>query len=52
MKSEFEMSLVSELNYFLGLQIKQEKGGIFLHQEKYILELLNKYGMRSLAKHP
>jgi len=32
MKSEFEMSMIGELNYFLGLQVKQLKEGIFLNQ--------------------
>jgi len=34
-KSEFEMSMMGELNYFLGLQVKQLKDGIFLNQAKY-----------------
>ncbi|RVW80493.1 Retrovirus-related Pol polyprotein from transposon TNT 1-94 [Vitis vinifera] len=36
MKSEFEMSMVGELTYFLGFQVKQLKDGIFLSQSKYI----------------
>ncbi|RVX08050.1 Retrovirus-related Pol polyprotein from transposon TNT 1-94 [Vitis vinifera] len=35
MKSEFEMSMVGELTYFLGFQVKQLKDGIFLSQSKY-----------------
>ncbi|RVW79775.1 Retrovirus-related Pol polyprotein from transposon RE1 [Vitis vinifera] len=35
MKSEFEMSMVKELTYFLGFQVKQLKNGIFLSQSKY-----------------
>ena len=34
MKREFEISMVGELNYFLGLQVKQRKDGIFISQEK------------------
>ena len=34
MKKEFEMSMVGELNYFLGLQVKQRKDRIFISQEK------------------
>ena len=30
MKREFEMSMMGELNYFLGLQVKQQKDGIFI----------------------
>jgi len=35
MKSELEMSMMGELNYFLGLQVKQLKDDIFLNQVKY-----------------
>ena len=34
-KKEFEMSMVGELTFFLGLQVKQKKEGIFISQEKY-----------------
>jgi len=43
MSSEFEMSMMGELQYFLGLQIKQMKEGTFLHQVKYTKDLLKKY---------
>ena len=46
MHNEFEMSMMGELNYFLGLQIKQSKEGIFLNQSKYIRDLLNRFGMK------
>jgi hypothetical protein len=36
MQSEFEMSLVGELTYFLGLQIKQMEDSIFISQSKYV----------------
>ena len=42
MHNEFEMSMMGELNFFLGLQIKQLKDGIFQNQEKYIKDLLKK----------
>ena len=45
MQSEFEMSMMGELNYFLGLQIKQSEGGIFINQAKYIKEMLKKFDM-------
>ena len=35
MEKEFEMSMVGELTFFLGLQVKQRKDGIFISQEKY-----------------
>eukprot|EP00253_Pinus_taeda_P027228 PITA_27228 len=45
MQKEFEMSLLGELTYFLGLQIQQNEGGIFLSQTKYLKQILKKYGM-------
>jgi hypothetical protein len=35
MSKEFEMSMMGELQFFLGLQIKQAKQGTFVHQAKY-----------------
>ncbi|GKA99590.1 retrovirus-related pol polyprotein from transposon TNT 1-94 [Tanacetum coccineum] len=43
MHDEFEMSMIGELNFFLGLQIKQLDDGIFLNQSKYIKEMLKKF---------
>ncbi|KAG9442463.1 hypothetical protein H6P81_018317 [Aristolochia fimbriata] len=45
MQEEFEMSLVGELSYFLGFQIKQRKDGIFISQEKYTKNLVKKFGL-------
>jgi transposase InsO family protein len=45
MQDEFEMSMMGELNYFLGLQIKQTSEGIFINQAKYTKELLKRFGM-------
>ena len=45
MKSGFEMSMMGELNYFLDLQVKQLKDGIFLNQAKYCKDLLRKFEM-------
>ena len=50
MATEFEMSMVGELSFFLGLQIKQIESGIFVSQPKYARELLKKFGMIS-SKH-
>ena len=50
MQSEFEMSMMGELNFFLGLQIKQTKDGIFVNQSKYCKELIHKFDMEN-AKH-
>jgi len=43
MQKKFEMSMMGELNYFLGLQIKQLEDGIFINQFKYINDLLKKF---------
>jgi hypothetical protein len=45
MQNEFKMSLLGELNLFLGLQICQCDKGIFISQTKYIREMLKKFGM-------
>eukprot|EP00253_Pinus_taeda_P018110 PITA_18110 len=45
MQKEFEMSLLGELTYFLGLQIQHNEGSIFLSQTKYLKQILKKYGM-------
>ncbi|GJR57285.1 retrovirus-related pol polyprotein from transposon TNT 1-94 [Tanacetum coccineum] len=45
MHDEFEMSMIGELNFFLGLQIKQMEDGIFFNQSKYIKEMLKKFGL-------
>ncbi|WCJ31680.1 Retrovirus-related Pol polyprotein from transposon RE1 [Euphorbia peplus] len=45
MKAEFEMSMMGELTFFLGLQIKQSNDGVFINQAKYTREVLKKFGM-------
>ncbi|WVZ81140.1 LOW QUALITY PROTEIN: hypothetical protein U9M48_028556 [Paspalum notatum var. saurae] len=45
MSREFEMSLMGELQFFLGLQIKQGPEGIFIHQAKYTRDILKKFEM-------
>ena len=47
MKEEFEMSMMGELTYFLGFQVKQMKDGIFIFQEKYVKDLLKRFGMEN-----
>ena len=47
MKKEFEMSMVGELTFFLGLQVKQKKEGIFISQEKYSRNIVKKFGLDS-----
>ncbi|GJS65654.1 retrovirus-related pol polyprotein from transposon TNT 1-94 [Tanacetum coccineum] len=43
--SMFEMSMMGELNLFLGLQIKQMEDEIFFNQSKYIKQILKKFGL-------
>ncbi|GJV17694.1 retrovirus-related pol polyprotein from transposon TNT 1-94 [Tanacetum coccineum] len=45
MHDEFEMNMMGELNFFLGLQIKPMEDGIFFNQSKYIKEMLKKFGL-------
>jgi hypothetical protein len=45
MSNEFEMSMMGELQFFLGLQIKQAKEATFVHQAKYTKDILNKFKM-------
>jgi hypothetical protein len=45
MQSEFEMSLVGELTYFLGLQVKQMEDTILISQSKYAKNIVKKFGM-------
>ena len=49
MSREFEMSMMGELQFFLGLQIKQTSQGTFVHQAKYTRDLLWKFDMSDLS---
>nr|GEV51095.1 hypothetical protein [Tanacetum cinerariifolium] len=44
MHKKFQMSYMRELTFFLGLQVKQKEDGIFISQDKYVNEILNKFG--------
>ena len=46
MSEKFEMSMMSELKFFLGLQIKQTKEGTFISQTKYTKDLFKKFDMQ------
>nr|GEV10992.1 hypothetical protein [Tanacetum cinerariifolium] len=43
MHDKFQMSVMGELTFFLGLQVLQKKDGIFLSQEKYVGDILKKF---------
>nr|GEV63162.1 putative ribonuclease H-like domain-containing protein [Tanacetum cinerariifolium] len=45
MKDKFKMSSMEELTFFLDLQVKQKKDGIFISQDKYVAEILRKFGL-------
>jgi hypothetical protein len=42
------MSMMGELTFFLGIQVKQMKQGTFVHQAKYTNDLLKKFNMAEL----
>nr|GEU93930.1 putative ribonuclease H-like domain-containing protein [Tanacetum cinerariifolium] len=44
MHDKFQMSAMGELNFFVGLQVLQKKDGIFLLQDKYVGDILKKFG--------
>nr|GFC59662.1 putative ribonuclease H-like domain-containing protein [Tanacetum cinerariifolium] len=44
MHKKFQMSDMGELNFFLGLQVLQKEDSIFLSQDKYVGDILKKFG--------
>jgi hypothetical protein len=46
MMQKFEMTMMGELNYFLGFQVNQLKEGTFISQTKYTQDLLKRFGMK------
>ncbi|GJZ26472.1 putative ribonuclease H-like domain-containing protein [Tanacetum coccineum] len=48
MHNRFQMSLMGEITFFLGLQVKQKEDGIFISQDKYVSEILKKFGFSSI----
>ena len=47
MKKEFEMSMIGDMKYFLGLQRVQNKEGIFISQTQYLKDLLKRFGLET-----
>nr|GEV49569.1 hypothetical protein [Tanacetum cinerariifolium] len=45
MKDKFQMSLMGELTFFLGLQVRQKDDVIFTSQDKYVAKILRKFGL-------
>jgi hypothetical protein len=48
MESEFQMFMMGELTFFLGIQVKQMKQDTFMHQAKYTNDLMKKFNMVEL----
>ncbi|GJZ96050.1 putative ribonuclease H-like domain-containing protein, partial [Tanacetum coccineum] len=48
MHKRFQISSFGELTFFLGLQVKQKEDGIFISQDKYVGEILKKFGFSSI----
>jgi hypothetical protein len=48
MEKEFQISMMGELTFFLGIQLKQTKKGIFVHQAKYTKYFMKKCNMAEL----
>ena len=46
MQEQYQMSMMGELKFFLGLQIRQQRNGIFISQDKYLKDWLKKFGMQ------
>jgi hypothetical protein len=42
------MSMMGELTFFLGIQVKQTKEDIFIHQAKYTKDFMKKFNMAKL----
>ncbi|GJV07271.1 putative ribonuclease H-like domain-containing protein [Tanacetum coccineum] len=47
-QSRFQMSSMGELTFFLRLQVKHKKDGIFISQDKYVAEILKKFDFASV----
>jgi hypothetical protein len=48
MENEFQMFMMGELTFFLGIQVKQMMQGTFIHQAKYMKDLMKKFNMDEL----
>lgn len=46
MKEEFDMTDLGRMKYFLGVEVVQDDGGIFIHQRKYAWEILERFNLQ------
>jgi isopentenyldiphosphate isomerase len=44
-ENEFQMSMMGEITFFLGIQVKQTRQGTFVHQAKYMKDQMKKFNM-------
>jgi isopentenyldiphosphate isomerase len=47
-KNELQMSMMRELTFFLGIQVKQTKQDTFIYQGKYMKYLMKKFNLDEL----
>lgn len=52
MKSEFEITDLGLLRYFLGIEVKQNENEIFISQAKYVAEILERFNMQNIKPSP
>jgi hypothetical protein len=50
MTDRFEMSMMGEMKFFLGFEIKQLKEGTFINQAKYVQDMLKRFKMKELNR--
>nr|GFA27939.1 copia protein [Tanacetum cinerariifolium] len=50
MHEMFQMSYIRELTFFLGLQVEKKQDGIFISHDKYVAEILKKFGFSNCKK--
>jgi hypothetical protein len=51
MENEFQMSMMGELTFFLGIHVRQTKQDTFMHQTKYMKDLMKKFNMGGAQAH-
>ncbi|GJR93060.1 putative ribonuclease H-like domain-containing protein [Tanacetum coccineum] len=51
MRKKFQISSIGELAFFLGLQVMQKDDGIFISQDKYVVDILKKFDFVTITKH-
>jgi hypothetical protein len=48
MENEIQIFMMGELTFFLAIQVKQTKQGTFIHQVKYMKDLIKKFNIAEL----